>query len=232
MDFFEVIQKRRSVRKYTSSAVADAVVSKAIDAALLAPNSSNMQPWEFYWVKNPTKKALLAKACLSQPAATTAQHLVVAVSRTDTWRRNAKMMIDELSKNPKTPKSALDYYTKIVPLMYMHGPCNVIGLIKKIIFFLRGLTQPTPRGPAFKSEVAEVVTKTVALACENLMLSVVAQGYACCPMEGFDEKLVKKLLNLNSNSHVTMVISIGEAAPDGLYGPQLRFDKKHFVFEV
>lgn len=47
MDFFEVVQKRRSVRKFTATAVPEAVIEKAIDAALIAPNSSNLQPWEF-----------------------------------------------------------------------------------------------------------------------------------------------------------------------------------------
>ncbi|MBK9294857.1 MAG: nitroreductase family protein [Oligoflexia bacterium] len=232
MEFFEAVKKRRSVRRFTQTQVPDSVVVNAIDAALIAPNSSNMQPWEFYWVKAPEKMALLKKACLSQPAATTAQHLVVAVSRVDTWKRNCKMMVELLSKNPKTPKSALDYYQKIVPLVYATGPFNLLGLIKKIIIFWGGFFRPTPRGPSFKHEVFEVVTKTTALACENLMLAVVAQGYSCCPMEGFDEKLVKKLLKLNCNSHVVMVIGIGEGDSSGIYGPQIRFDKKYFVFEV
>jgi nitroreductase len=77
-----------------------------------------------------------------------------------------------------------------------------------------------------------MVTKSAALAAENFMLAVVAQGYACCPMEGYDEVRVKKLLGLGRGSHVVMAIGLGAPAADGLYGPQIRFDKKLFVFEV
>ena len=39
---------------------------KALKAALLAANSSNLQPWEFYWIKDEKKKEDLVKACFSQ----------------------------------------------------------------------------------------------------------------------------------------------------------------------
>jgi nitroreductase len=84
MNFFEVIEKRRSVRRYTEKKVPDEVIEKALDAALKAPNSSNLQPWEFYWVKSPDKKSALVDSCLFQGTAKTADHLIVAVSRVDT----------------------------------------------------------------------------------------------------------------------------------------------------
>ena len=43
-------------------------------------------------------------------------------------------------------------------------------------------------------------------------------------MEGFDHKRVKKILNLNSMSHVVMVIGIGKADPKGIYGERFRID--------
>ena len=51
MDFFEIIDKRRSVRKFSNKTIPEEVIIKALNAALLAANSSNLQPWEFYWVK-------------------------------------------------------------------------------------------------------------------------------------------------------------------------------------
>ena len=56
MDFFEVLKKRRSVRKFTDSEVPEDVMRKCLKLSLLAPNSSNIQPWEFYWVRNLEKK--------------------------------------------------------------------------------------------------------------------------------------------------------------------------------
>ena len=56
MDFFEVVAKRRSIRKFTDEPISDDMIAKALDAAVLAPNSSNVQTWNFYWVKSPDKK--------------------------------------------------------------------------------------------------------------------------------------------------------------------------------
>jgi nitroreductase len=63
--------------------------------ALLAPNSSNLQPWTFYVVQNPTKKKQLVKACLNQLAAKTASELIVCVARTDRNDEMAKRNITE-----------------------------------------------------------------------------------------------------------------------------------------
>jgi nitroreductase len=45
MDFFDLVNKRRSVRKFTKTKVSEAVMRKCLKASLLAPNSSNLQPW-------------------------------------------------------------------------------------------------------------------------------------------------------------------------------------------
>ena len=56
MNFFEVVDKRRSVRRFTESEVPESVMRKCLKAAILAPNSSNLQPWEFYWIRDEEKK--------------------------------------------------------------------------------------------------------------------------------------------------------------------------------
>ena len=95
-----------------------------------------------------------------------------------------------------------------------------------------GLFKPMPRGPVYKSDLFEIVTKTTALACQNFMMAIVAQGYDSCPMEGFDHKRVKKILNLNNKSHVVMVIAVGKADPKGIYGERFRIDEKLVIKEI
>ncbi|MGE4233002.1 MAG: nitroreductase family protein [Bacteriovoracia bacterium] len=236
MEFFEVVQKRRSVRKYTEKKVPEEVIEKSIRAGLIAPNSSNMQPWEFFWVRSDEMKKKIAEACLSQPAATTASDLIVCVARIDTWKRNQKLMLENFRRakeaGGKIPQSAIDYYEKVIPAFYSIDPIGVTAVAKQIVLSTRGIFKPTPRGPVGRKEVFEVVVKTTALACENIMLSLVAQGYACCPMEGFDEKRLKNILRLGRNARVVMVIGAGEAHPQGLYGPQVRFDESYFVHKI
>ena len=46
----EAIKYRRSVRKYQEIEIDDQKVMNCIKNATLAPNSSNMQLWEFYHI--------------------------------------------------------------------------------------------------------------------------------------------------------------------------------------
>ena len=93
-DFIKTIKSRRSVRNYNDEPVLEQDMKACLELALLAPNSSNLQPWEFYWVRSPEKKQKLVSYCLGQPAAATAQELVVAVARPDYWKVNQKRMLE------------------------------------------------------------------------------------------------------------------------------------------
>ena len=202
MDFFDLVNKRRSVRKFSNEKVPEEVIKKSLKAAVLAANSSNLQPWEFYWVKDSDKRKQLVNACFSQNAAKTAQDLVVAVSRIDTWKRNKDLIIQDYKNRDKFLPIVEKYYNRVVPVSYFYDFIGLVGIIKKIIFSfisIIGLFKPVLRGPVFKSDLFEIVTKTTALACQNFMMALVAQGYDSCPMEGFDEKRVKKILNLNNS---------------------------------
>lgn len=232
MEFFEAINKRRSVRKYTSSPVPDDVIKKALDAAIKAPNSSNLQPWEFYWVKSPDKKTAIVEACLSQGTAKTASHLVAIVSRIDTWKRNRDLLVKKMEQAGPLPTDLRKYFFKIIPFIYTNDPFGIFATIKWLMFFVTGLLKPTYRGSGFRAARFEGATKSTALACENFMLATVAQGYGCCPMEGFDECRVKKILKLGCSAHVVMIISVGTPDPAGVFGPQLRIDPSNVIFEV
>jgi nitroreductase len=234
MEFFEAVNVRRSVRRYTDEAVPEEVIQKALDAALLAPNSSNMQPWEFYWVRSAEPRKKLIEACFSQSAARTSQELIVAVSRADTWRRNCKLMLEEFAKEsePAGPNAKFDYYKKVVPALYLQDWFGILALGKKLFFGAAGFFRPVPRGPCTRAELWQMLHKTTALGCENFMLAIAAQGYATCPMEGFDQVRVKKILGLGRNASVTMVMSVGRADPSGIWGKRIRFDRNLFVKKI
>lgn len=230
--FKVVVQSRRSVRGFENEPIPDSIVEEVLDLGLLAPNSSNLQPWEFYWVKSPEKMALLANHCLGQNAAKTAATLVVCVARTGTWRKHCDQMIDILEKQGEIPKIVRNYYQKLSPFIYSQGPFGIWGQIKKVLFFLVGFFKVVPRGPFGVGALEAWAHKTTALACQNIMLGFRAAGYDTCPMEGFDEARVKSLLKLPSDARVTMVIAAGRRKLGGIYGAQLRFPREQFVFKV
>lgn len=69
----EAISYRRSVRIYDANKpIQTAIVKKCLEQAALAPNSSNMQLWEFYHITSKDIIAKIAPFCFNQNAAKTA----------------------------------------------------------------------------------------------------------------------------------------------------------------
>lgn len=227
-EFKNVVTSRRSVRVFSQDNVPEEVIRRSIDMGLIAPTSSNLQQTEFYWVRSNEKKKKLVEYCLGQPAAATAAELVVVVARTDTWRRNAAAVLRDL-KAMGAMKGVIKYYEKIVPIAYSGGFLN---LVKRIYFFVKGLSAVTPREPKSYGDLRVWAHKSAALAAENFMLAVRAQGFDTCPMEGHDSFRVKRLLSLPARAEINMVISVGRRSPSGIYGPRHRLNRELFVFEV
>lgn len=52
MTVYDNALKRRSIRTFTNEKIGDEVITKLMESAMAAPSACNMQPWEFYIVKN------------------------------------------------------------------------------------------------------------------------------------------------------------------------------------
>ncbi len=229
-EFKKVVKSRRSVRVFTEDKVDHKELMECLELSLLAPNSSNLQPWEFYWIQTEEKKDKVKEYCLNQSAARTAQELIVCVARPDNWKKNNSLLQDLYTKREKeTPKIVDRYYKKIVPLVYNQGPLGIFGFIKFLAIKVISLFRVIPREPVSNSDMRVWAHKTTALACENLMLAVRAYGYDSCPMEGMDSKRIKKLLSLPRKAEVCMVISVGKGASNGVYDEQIRLESNNFI---
>lgn len=76
-DVIAAIIERRSVRRFTDEEVPMATVGRILDAACHAPSAGNLQPWEFYVVKNREMREKLAVAALNQEFVATAPVVIV-----------------------------------------------------------------------------------------------------------------------------------------------------------
>ena len=65
-DVFEVIRKRRSVRKFKPTPVPDDHITKILEAACFAPTPRNRQDWKFVVVTDRTKIDELRNQCIAQ----------------------------------------------------------------------------------------------------------------------------------------------------------------------
>lgn len=237
--FDEVVRSRRSVRIYDSAAKYNPdIVKRSLERAILSPNSSNMQLWEFYRVISPQAKKKIAEFCLGQKAATTAQELVVFVARPDKHKISAKRNLQQVDDPANTQESARSkelrrtYYSKVMPFFYSSDFLFIFSAIKKFMFFLIGLTRPIVREVSVHDKHV-TIHKSVALAAQTFMLSVKAEGYDTCPMEGFDSKRIKKFLHLPRKAQINMVISVGKGKyPQGIFYPTWRYSYDEVVKEV
>ena len=210
MNLEEVLNYRRSVRVFDKTKPLDPEkVKHCLELATLAPNSSNMQLWEFYQVIQPELLVKISKACLDQTATSTASEVVVFVTRQDLYRSRAKFVLDFERGNVRrnSPKDRQEkrikdrelYYGKLMPFLYARF-FRILGLLRSVLAKAIGLFRPIVR---------VVVHKSCALAAQTFMIAMANEGYDTCPLEGFDSKQMKKLLKLPHGTEVNMVIACG-----------------------
>ena len=235
-EFDKIVRTRRSVSRYKKTDINDDDVKDSILHASLAPNSSNLQLWEFYHVTSEKLMNKISEACFNQPAARTANQFVVIVTRKDLWNKRRIFNINTIKnktlnasdKSLKNRDLALKYYKYLIPTIYREF-FGLLGYIRYINAMIIGLFRPIYR-QVTNSDMRVVAHKSSALAAQNFMLSMTSKGYDTCPMEGFDSLRVKRILSLPYSSEINMVISCGIRDDNGVYGKQIRvpFDDIYF----
>lgn len=230
MNFEELLNYRRSVRRYSATPIDSEKVKQCLMQATLAPNSSNMQLWEFYHVTSPDKLKQLTAACLNQQAAATAQQMVVFVTRQDLYRKRAAKMseLETLNVQQNSPKEKQEkrmkrwklYYGIVMPFLYSRF-LGIFGFFRKIMVIIIGLFRPITYQVS-ENDMRVVVHKTCALAAQTFMLAMANQGYDTCPLEGFDSTRVKRILKLPLGAEINMVIPCGIRDEGGIWGNRMR----------
>lgn len=227
-----LLNNRRSIRVFTPAPVPDAVVKHALELAMLSPSSSNLQHWQFYRLRAQLPEARIA--FLNQAPARTAPEIVVAVARPDLWDHKNKRLVELLKAASSPPHFdyLMDYHNRRVPFYYDRGPLNIKGFMRWLVNALVGLKTPVSRHGFFSWRLREVAVKSTALACQTFMLAITEAGYDTCPMEGYDSKRLRKLLNLPRGAVPVMGIAIGKRSPT--YTPTLRtrFDYNEVVVDL
>lgn len=232
MNLEDVLNFRRSVRRYITDKDLDTEkVRHCIELATLAPNSSNMQLWEFYHITDREMINRMAHASLSQPAVSTANQLVVFVTRQDLHRRRSKQIIEFERENiirhspedshARRIKAREMYYNVAIPFLYARF-FGLLGLLRKLLTVTVSLFRPMFTNST-EAEQRAVLHKTCALAAQTFMIAMANEGYDTCPVEGFDSRRVKKLLNLPAAAEINMIVSCGyRDGNKGIWGERFR----------
>ena len=62
MEFYEVLKKRRSIRKYKKAPVEQDKIDRILEAVRIAPSAKNSQPWHFIVIRDEKVKLTLKEA--------------------------------------------------------------------------------------------------------------------------------------------------------------------------
>ena len=232
MSLQEILEYRRSVRYFDESKELDTEkVKRCIELATLAPNSSNMQLWEFYHITDLEILKKISHACLDQNATKTAKQIVVFITRRDLHRKRSKAILEFEKENiarysppekqERRWKDRQIYYNRLMPFMYSRF-FRLLGFFRKILASSISLFRPMVTSVS-ESDMRVVVHKTCGLAAQTFMMAMAEIGYDTCPLEGFDSRRVKKLLKLPCSAEINMVIPCGiRKGTRGIWGERFR----------
>lgn len=241
MTLSDLLQRRRAVRYFDPEhPLDDQKVKYCLQLATLAPTSSNMQLYEFYHITDKTLLSKLAEASLNQQAATTAQQMVVFVTRQDLYQQRAQAIldfeIDNIKRNSPVERHAnrikgkTDYYGKLMPFAYRR--CfGLLGLFRKVLAKTISLWRPIYTEMS-ESDMRVVTHKSCGLVAQTFMLAMTEQGYDTCPIEGLDSSRVKKILALPAGAEINMIVSCGvRKAGRGIWGERYRIPFEQIYYQ-
>lgn len=232
MNLDEVLNYRRSVRVYDREKQIDTEkVKHCLELATLAPNSSDMQLWEFHHITQPELLAKVSRACLDQKATSTASQVVVFVVRRDLYKKRAKFILDFEKENIKrnSPKERQAkrikdrelYYGMLMPFFYARF-FGLLGLFRLLLANIISIFRPMMLEVS-EGDVRVVAHKSCALAAQTFMIAMANEGYDTCPLEGLDSRQLKRLLKLPFGAEINMAVSCGiRDGNKGIWGERCR----------
>jgi nitroreductase len=197
MDLFDVIQGRKSIRRFKQTPVSDEDIRKILNAGRLAPSANNTQPWSFLIIKDRVVLRKMADA--------------------------AREMVDRMVPFAENEKQAQrlvaykgSYYTffenaPVVIAVFMEAyDAGTDRLLARMGYSEEDIKRLRPL-PGLQS---------VSAAIEHILLAVHALGYGSCWMTGplVAQEAFGKLLGFGKEKFIAALLPIG--VPDE--SPQVR----------
>lgn len=161
-DLLNLIESRKSVRKYSDKHISDEDLRKVLEAGRLAPSWMNVQSWKFILVKSQQNKDLLSELSIGQQQVKNADAVIVCVADMNAWEEAKITHIKNPALNPALQcDNGIFVRTLeqvIYPVSYMMLEAESLGISSCII-------------GAFGSEVTKILPDVYAKVKETLGLN-------------------------------------------------------------
>ena len=197
MDLEQVIQDRRSIRKFQDKEVPTSLILKAIELAGWAPNGGNFQPWKFFVVKNPDLIGRIADAVqgktdliASWPEAANFGDTMARYSRSAAFFRHA-------------------------PALIAVGMAGYQSIADKVLR-ARGETDPAAQEMIRNREEISSRIQTIAGATGYLVLALHSLGLGSCWMAGpmLARAEIEEMLDVPPDLELFALVPIGYPAEE------------------
>jgi nitroreductase len=204
MSFLSNLTWRNAEKNFDpSKKVADQDLAKILESIRLAPTSYGLQPFHTYIVSNPELKSKLRKAGYSQTQFEEASHILIFTSKNDALHRVDEYIELASGGNPEVKEKLQDYKNMMVGA-------------------LSNLTAEQAHNWAKKQ--AYIALGFALAACAELEID-------SCPIEGFVNAEVNKILNLPENEDSAVILAIGYKK-DLPHRPKVRFPETELFTQL
>lgn len=198
MDFYEVINRRRTIRDFENAEIEDSIITRIIEAGLKAPTNDHMRDWHYIIIRDKQVVSELLDIVPKGISDEDMEQLLVD------WNLNDKMQQScYRDAVPKQNKMLADASAIIIPLLKQ----KVDILKPENLSHLNGFA-------------------SIWCSIENIFLAATAEEYACnlrIPL-GDEAEHARKVLGFPKEYLMPCFIGIGIAAKDAKYVEQKYID--------
>ncbi|HML02845.1 MAG TPA: nitroreductase family protein [Candidatus Bathyarchaeia archaeon] len=199
MEFYEVVNKRRSVRKFQSKSVEADRLQRILDAGLKAPSHNHLREWEFILVKGLEQRAKVVEAGAKAEDVTDGKRLEKAVrGLSDDLQR--KMYLKAL---PIQKRMLLSSPELLVVCFRMKKPLRECKTLYEL------------------NDFASVWT-----CIENVLLAMAAEGLYGVTYIPHETSSLKKILGVPDDYEVATLIPIGYPQESSVKQKQILLQEK------
>jgi nitroreductase len=180
--FLNQLQWRSATKKFDATQqVPEPRIQRVLEAIHQAPTSFGLQPFYVKDIRDPSTKSKLQAAGWNQPQFSTANSVLVFVARRDVENRITEMAAELKRANPED--ASIDSRMKM-----MHGFFKEFSPEQKL---------------AWAQRQSYIALGFAMAACAELQID-------SCPMEGFSPEAFNEILDIPSEHHVTVALTLGQ----------------------
>ena len=200
MDTIEAIEKRRSIRRYSGKEVPAELLDRLLEAARLAPSTSNTQSWKFKVVTDPDARKALREAAYGQKFVERAPAVIACCLDFNAFEERGKRTLELVVKGAVRPS------------------------LEMVLRTVRG-----GKDREFDPERVVINgVMNVSIAAEHIVLAATSLGLGTCWVRAFEAAEVERVVGVPEGVRVLCLLTVGYPAEEPAARPRRSIEEVTF----